>query len=203
MLFQTIIDWQGRMILREESWHFPSQHDADTILTRLQNELDRMPTSRWIPQNLRVKGQKEFFGQAYENKLQIMRRSSLILSVIGIGRNFFIGSVVSTSSGSLIKGIYRVGSQVRGAFLFSINAYILWWLIVLANLVYQLVWVGDYTFAQEKTLNSLLVFLVAFPVGWLGYKFFGFFKFLETGSREAILTLLKRVTNDIGIKNKN
>jgi len=185
-LFQAILQWEANVILREESWDFSSNHSVDTILARIIKQVEDSDG---------FAEEKKMVVQIQGDNLFIKKKSHSLLMVCGIGTFVFSGRILSTSTGSQIKGRFKMPTFSRILGLVAINGFGVWWLIVLSLCLYQGLILGDLTFTQEKTFNVFIMALMGVPLSWVGYKFFGFFKYFERGNRQTLESFLRRVTN--------
>ena len=121
-------------------------------------------------------------------------KNILFLKVLGVGVFAFSGTLISTQSGSRIEGWFKWPPSSRMLALIAINGWGIWWLMVLGYFFYQLLVLGDVNFTQDKTYYLLLIMFLGLPFSWVGYKFFGFLKYLESWNCEDLRNFFSRIT---------
>ena len=187
----------SHVVLREEAWSFNSRYGPEELIAQLRLESERGGSSQWVSQKLRIlRSGKEFIGEIDNDKVEIFRRVGLISWLTGNTMYHFSGQVRPLPSGSEIKGKYLMDRSAKLFFMFGVlmSCLISIGIIIVsaARIIRQ--FVGDASVDYRELLDSSMLIVVAVILIFGEYVFFGFFKVMEQGSRNALYGFLEKIT---------
>ena len=187
---RSFLDWERRVIFREEDWSFDSSFDVDSLTRKVETETVPQQSWKWrIPKVPQLSGDRHYFSQIKDGLIKIRRTqyaSEAFFWWKGFENHYYFeGRFLPTSGGFSLVGTYRLFDFDRILSLGVLNIFSLCYFLIAGILIGEDIMRGVAAFSSLTTSIAVKYFLL--PVAPLGFYFvlYGLIGLAQYLSRES------------------